>query len=244
MEREAVPMPLDDAPSPACCDATLALAAMLGGVHRCPGCGAVFEGDRPSHVDLAPRLPPLAEVIADVQLALRWRREHQAVAAPPSRSPLARLQGEAAVRSTSTASAPDLWRLVASPESRVGRRARAGFVAALLDYCAATSRSDDEPDWSRARALAARLAGLDPAHASTLRALARRCDPGVGWSAAAVAVADELAPPALRAAWARPPETGRRGRPRVDPCLPPPDLAAEAWGEDRLVAALAAWARA
>lgn len=236
-------MPLDDAPSPPCCAPSIALAHELGGVHRCPDCGSLYEGALPARVDLSavPRLPPLAEVIADVQLALRWRREHQAIALTPARSPLARLQGEAAVSSSSSSSAPDLWRLIASPESRVGRRARAGFVEALVDYCDATSRDDEEPDWSRARALAARLARLARPHAAVLTTLAHRCRPDVSWSAASLVVADALAPHELRAQWTAPPSTGRAGRPRVDPLAPPPALAAEAWGDQELRAALAAW---
>ena len=98
--------------------------------------------------DAAPttRSPRIDDVIADVRLALRWRREHASGVLLRARaSPLARLQGEAsgAERDATAAQTAGLWRLVTTPSSKVGRRARAGFVAALVEHCEATSRGAD-----------------------------------------------------------------------------------------------------
>lgn len=184
--------------------------------------------------DAAPatRSPRLDDVIADVRLALRWRREHSSGVLPrAARSPLARLQGEAsgADRDATAAKTAGLWRLVTTPSSKVGRRARAAFVAALVEHCGEGPREDGaDVDWALARALAARLAALE---APRRRAL----------------VADACAPPALRASWTgvrRAAGGGEGGRPRVDRLAPPPGAEALAWGERELRAAVDAWAAA
>lgn len=84
------------------CNDTLARVLAEGRAAECPTCGTVYlpddtDGDaRQSRVETRPHRrasPPLAEVIAAVQLALAWRREHDVDRAPPAVSPLARMQG-------------------------------------------------------------------------------------------------------------------------------------------------------
>lgn len=202
--------------------------------------------------DAAPttRSPRLDDVIADVRLALRWRREHSSGVLPrAARSPLARLQGEAsgADRDATAAKTAGLWRLVTTPSSKVGRRARAAFVAALVEHCGEGPREDGaDVDWALARALARALAALE---APRRRALVAVADDGgaVAWERAALLVADACAPPALRASWTgvrRAAGGGEGGRPRVDRLAPPPGAEALAWGERELRAAVDAWAAA
>lgn len=230
-------MHLDVDALPSCCDASIALAQDLGGLHRCPVCGECYEGDRPSHVDLvARRAVPLREVLDDVGLALQWAREHQRDTLAPRPSALATLQGRRSVpadEDATWASTSALWRLITSPGSRVGRRARASFTDALLRYCADTTRVEVDVDWDRARALAGRLDALAIVHRSVLVCVARRCRRDTAWDLAAIAAADGCAPPALRARW-----TSTR---RLDRAAPPPELAALAWGDEALRAAIDAW---
>lgn len=247
-------MRADDLASLPCCRATLALVEAGGSSAACPTCGTLFyvapdndvhaaSGERASPPP--PRLLPLAEVIPDVALALRWRRE-QATGAelPRATSPLARLQGRSsgADEDASASTTGQLWRLVRSPGSKVGRKAREGFVDALVRFCDETSRPpEEEPDWRRARVLAEQLGRLEAEHRAALVALARRSGPAVGWDVACLVVADECAPPALRATWTQVRRAAGVGRPRVDRTEPPPEAVALAWGRERLTAALAAW---
>ncbi|MFO0607283.1 MAG: hypothetical protein U0324_29235 [Polyangiales bacterium] len=247
-------LPADDLVE-GCCAETIARVLSTASADACPTCGTVYlppddaandaAGDaRPSRVR-APSPAPLSEAIADVALALRWRREARAVAVGSARSPLAPLQGRSSGAETDASAATTawLWRLVTEPSSKVGRKARAGFVDALVRHCSETSRPDeDEPDWAAARAHAVRLAALERAHREALRAVAARCRPDVAWDVACLVVADECAPAELRATW-----TGvyraldGAGRPRVDRTAPPAHVAARAWGDRELRAALAAW---
>lgn len=184
--------------------------------------------------------PPLAEVIVAVQLALAWRREHDVDRAPPAVSPLARMQGRSSgtIDDASVSSVGALWRLVTDPDGKVGRRARGGFVDALLRHCEETSRPlDDAPDWALARAHAERLSALAAQHRTALVALARRCDASASWETAALVVADECAPSSLRARW-----TSTRAR-ATDRTTPPAELSALSWGEAALREALDAWGR-
>lgn len=237
-------MHLDVDTLPSCCEATIAIAQDLGGMHRCPTCGELYEGEggieRPSHVALvAHRALPLREVIADVVLALKWAREHQHDTLAPRPSALATLQGRRSVpadEDATWASTSALWRLITSPGSRIGRRARSSFTTALLRYCEDTSRDVVDVDWDRARSLASRLDSLPAVHRAVLVCVARRCRVDVAWDVAALAAADGCAPLAQHQRW-----TSTR---RADRAAPPPELAALAWGDDALRAAVDAWSAA
>lgn len=245
----------DSAPA-SCCNDTLALVLSEGRPAECPTCGTVYLPDdagdaRQSRVETRPHRrasPPLAEVIAAVQLVHALRRETARPLTADAVSPLARMQGRSSgVGDASTASSVGtLWRLVTDPAGKVGRERRRGFVDALLRHCEETSRPlEDAPDWTEARAHEARLAKLAPPHRAALVALARRCDASVPWETAALVVADECAPSSLYARWTGVHRAaGAMGRPRVDLDAPPPALAALAWGEHALTEALAAWGAA
>jgi hypothetical protein len=234
-------------PAASCCDVARAFVVAEGRPAECPTCGTVYLPDdapdaaRPSRIETRPRRrtsPPLAEVIAAVRLALAWRREHDVDRQAPPVSPLARMQGrsDGTTDDATASTAGALWRLVTDPSGKVGRRARSGFVDALLRHCDETSRPlADAPDWVVARAHAARLAALDAPHRAALVAVARRADASVAWDVAALIVADECAPSSLRVRW-----TSTRAR-ALDRTTPPPELSALAWGETALREALAAW---
>ncbi len=231
------------APSaPTCCRAAIEFVATEGRAAECPTCGLIYlpdDSDRASDVELRPREraphAPLAQVLEAVSLALAVRAENDVTPRRPL-SPIAKAQGRTEL-STSDASAGTtarLWRLVTEPAGRVGRDRRAGFVDALVRYCDATSRPDtDEIDWTAARRFEEQLGRLDAESRRTLATVARRCRPSVSWDAAALVVADELAPRALRDRW-----TTTRSASRA---APPPELEALAWGEDVLTSALIAW---
>lgn len=197
------------------------------------------------------REPPalvLSRTIADVELALCWEDEQRAGRrAGPARprSPLAGWVGQgSAAREASDGQTALYWDVVTAPTTDAGREFRESFVEALVDHCeAGAGASNDDVDWPRARELAARLAAVAPPHGAALRALGRRCSPRSTWEEAAIVVADELAPPALRAAWEHVAGPGRPGRPRRDPSQPPPSAERAAWGGDVLRAALEAWAQ-
>mgnify|MGYP000851156405 CR=1 FL=1 len=236
-----------------CCAETIARVLASSSADECPTCGTVYlppdnDDARPSCVAPAVPLPRLADVIADVALALRWRREEREGLGRAPDSVLARLQGRSSGASSdaTAASTGALWRLITQPNSKVGRGARAGFVDVLLRHCEETSRpDDDEPDWAAARSRAIRLAALERCHREALRAVASRCRPGVAWDVACLVVADECAPAELRASWTcvRRAEGAGPGRPRVDRLSPPPEVSARDWGERALRAAMAAWGR-
>lgn len=188
----------------------------------------------------------LPRVLAEVALALRWESDHRAAlrAGPASpRSPLAGWVGQGSAAREATDDQTSLyWDVVLDPKTDAGQEFRDSFVDALVSHCAeGAGASNDDVDWARARTLAARLAALEPTYRHALRALGRRCSPRSEWGEAAIVVADELAPPALRAAWEHVVGPGRPGRPRRDPSQPPPDAERAAWGGDVLRAALAAW---
>lgn len=247
-----------------CCEGAVTRVRETDLATQCATCGTWYLppdddpandlGARESAVELvahvAPRPPPLAEVLAEVELALAWRHEHAAVAGARTRSPIARAQGHAsgADDDATALEVTGLWRLVTTPHTKVGARARTAFVDALLRYARDTSRDEDRDaaiDWNAARRHAETLASLDAAHRTTLTRLARRVVASVTWDVAVLVVADECASPALRARWVavhRAP--GAVGRPRVDRGAPPPERAAAAWGDDALRAALAAWSGA
>lgn len=253
---------------PTRCDATSALVVATRASHTCPDCGntvhptgAAFprstpanDADAPeSHVelvfDLRDVLPEddVGLAIAELELAHRWRVDHHSVRFGGDRTPLARLQAEADGADTDATARQvrDLAKMLAAPTSGVGQRAHGRFMLKFYDHCARAERmADEDVDWELARAMEDRLNTLEPWERAALRALSRRCTARVSWEEAALAVADELAPPALRALWERTARTGLPGRPRRDPLLPPPEAERIAWGGDVLRAALEAWARA
>lgn len=233
-----------------CCVATRALVIDTLRAAECPTCRTVFL---PPDDDVIASEPPaerptlsLEEVLSDVGLALRWHREDATVCGPPSESPLARMQGYAAMASAASGGERQvglLWGLITNPHTKVGRRARESFVASLLTYCERTSRPDPiDTDWTAARTLAGHLEALDPEHRQTLLLVARELTPTAPWEIAALLVAHVLAPRHLRDRWSLVHRAeGRGGRPRVDATEPPPEIAALEWGDARLSAAVLAW---
>lgn len=225
--------------APTCCGAAIELVATEGIAAECQTCGLIYlPSDRVSDLEVRPRErrhAPLAEVLEAVSLAQAIHAEND-VAPRAGLSPIAKAQGRAALASAdaSEGTTGRLWRLITEPAGRVGRDRRGGFVDALVRYCDATSRPDtEEIDWTAAKRFEAQLDRVDAESRRVLTALARRCRPSVAWDAAALVVADELAPRELRARW-----TTTRSASRA---APPPELEALAWGEDALTSALVAW---
>lgn len=232
---------------PECCIPHSRLAVELGEASTCTRCGTTWRADG------APAPSPaldaaLSLTIADVELALRWDAEERAGRRAGPALPRSALSGwvgaGSAARDATDEQTRHLWDVVVAPTTEAGAGMRSTFVDELVRHCEeGAGLAVDDVDWPHARALAARLAALDPAHRAALRALGRRCSPRSTWDEAAIVVADELAPPALRAAWELVAGPGRPGRPRRDPSQPPPSAERAAWGGDVLRAALEAWAR-
>lgn len=220
-----------------------------------PGSGSVLLRV-PFDLDPAPPVAPagtvdLGAVLAELDLAGRWEAQerHHGTGPAPVRSPLASMQarGGSGDRPATRVQVAALGRLLTA-EGRLGASARAGFVDALVEHCLETgggAANDDDAQWVEGRRLALTLRGIpDPETRRGLRALGRRCTTHATWRDCALVIADELAPPALRAAWDGVAGEGRRGRPRVDPLAPPPDVEREAWGGDVLARLLEAWVAA
>ena len=212
---------------------------------RAPVTCACGEEYRPATVSppIRPTNTPalLPRVLADLAAAARYQRT--AFAAAPGgprapRCPVGALQGhsDGAERDASERQVTHLWGLVNAPGSRVGKRARAGFVDALLEHCEETSRPE-EPDWAHARACALRLDLLrdsNPDAHRALRALQTRVTERASWAECARVVAEALAPAALVTAWGL--STGRPGRPRADE-----GMDRVLWGGERLGLAVRLW---
>lgn len=228
----------------------------------CGDCGRVYAADdwrwpvaapaEPATVEQRP--PPvdgLERLLVDLEALSAWARERSMPWVPAATvSPLARLQGQAACGAAASdatwSQVARLSSLVRDPRSKVGREARAGFVAALLRYCESTSRAASEPaDPARGTAIADRVARLRALPdgdelAPVVGLLRERARRGLSWDAACVLVA-ELAPSTLRASWSARSTSVGPGRPRVDPTRPPPEAARRAWGDARLRATIDAW---
>lgn len=222
-------------------------------------CGRVYAADdfrwpgAPTQRDERPREAPtdaaralLPVVLADLAMVERYRRDRHAGAIlrePPSI--LARLQGSVGVASSSGIGreADSLWRMVQSPSGRVGARARADFVGALVEHCEETSRPDEVIDYDRARALAERMATgrLPPLAARVLRTLQREATPSTPWESAARIIGEEYAPRAVRQAWNLTVRSTGPGRPRRDASRPPPEAERIAYGEGLLAWAIGCW---
>lgn len=221
-------------------------------------CGRVYAPEdfrwpvAPSRVTDAPHEAPntapararLYDVLTDLATVERYRRDrHAGAILRPPPSILARLQGSVGVASSAGIGreADSLWRMVQSPSGRVGTRARADFIGALVEHCEETSRPDEPIDYDRARGMAERLATLPPLASKVLRTLQREASPTTPWESAARIIGEEYAPRAVRQAWNLTVRSTGPGRPRRDASRPPPEAERIAYGEGLLAWAIGCW---
>lgn len=248
------------------CETTAAIVRHSGQWRRCT-CGVAFnpaarleaDDDAPDESPAAPveREPVrLEELVAwarprwptvrdEVELARRYAvRESYA---PPSLSPLARLQGQATglSRDASEHQVAMRWALL-QREDDGGEKVRANFRAFLAEWLARHVRAGEEVDWDHAARCWERLYRIDGDAARVLLVVRVELATDATWEAAARVVADACAPRTLRAVWSarEATERGLVGRPRRSVVEPPVDAERLAWGEPRLAAAMEAWVTA
>lgn len=191
-----------------------------------------------------PRWPTVRE---EVELARRYAARDSY--APPTTSPLARLQGYAMglSRDASAHQVAMRWALL-HVGGGAGERWRDDFRAFLVKWLERRVRADGEVDWDHAARCWARLRALialDGEAARVLCVVVEELAADASWEAAARVVADACAPRLLRAAWnaREATERGLVGRPRRDATAPPVNVERVVWGEARLGAAVGAWMR-
>lgn len=170
----------------------------------------------------------LALTLGDLALAQRLTRESAAPDAPRDvRCSLGGWSGQSSGRSDATAAQVRLlWSLLTDPHA--GDKSREGFVRLLAAQPIAGDADDFDAD--RARRATERLARAEGLRHATLVTLGRYCRPTTPWDTAAGVVADQHAPPEVRAYWTTTYRRPQAGRPTRDPSGPPPEVVRLEWG--------------